>query len=248
MNADTLASRSGPTAAVCLLQGFRLLGRPGIRRLVFAPLALNVLIYGSALWVSVHFFSQFVAWLLPAWLGFLQWLLWPLFAVAFLALVGFSFTLLAAVLGAPFYSVLAEKLLVADGLIEPGQGSGLSIGQSILIELRRVGAYVGRSLPLLLLFLIPGVNVLAPFVWMAFSAWFLARGFFAYPLDALGLDYAGQERELRKIRAGGLIFGMLVQLASSLPVLNVLVPPAAVLGASACVAARSRNRQIAADR
>lgn len=222
------------SAAACLIEGFAQLRRPSIRSLVLAPLLINVAVYAAALWASVHYFSLFLQSILPQWLGFLQWVLWPVFGLVFLFLVSFTFTLVANVLGAPFYGVLAERLLAAAGLpagSRPGSPVKSAV-QSMWVEARRVGGYLLRAVPFLLLFVVPGVNVAAPFLWLAFSAWCLAQDYFSYPFDALGLPYAEQQRCLRTIRADRFVFGALVQMALSIPLLNILVSPAAVAGAT----------------
>jgi len=235
------------SAAACLLEGFWYLKRPAIRGLVLAPVGINLALYSGALWVSVRYFGRFLHWLLPTWLDFLAWLLWPVFGLAFLLLVSFTFTLFANILGSPFYGLLSEKLLAAEGAIGAGsrEGTAASIWQGMAIAVRRLSSYALRALPLLILFVIPGLNVIAPFLWLAFSVWFLARDYFSYPFDALGLTYAAQQKELTDSRATVVMFGGLVQLALSVPVINVFVPPAAVLGASLFVAAKIKHRQTA---
>lgn len=222
------------SATACLLKGFVQLQRPSVRALVLIPLAINFALYAAALWVSVHYFAIFLEALLPEWLGFLQWVFWPVFGLVFLFLVSFTFTLAANILGAPFYGLLAERLLAAEGLPSDGRRDKVvkSAALSMFIEARRVGGYLLRALPFLLLFVIPGLNVVAPFAWLAFAAWFLTRDYFSYPFDALGLSFAEQQQTLRSMRFDRLLFGGLAQLALSVPLLNILVSPAAVAGAT----------------
>lgn len=228
------------SAITCLVQGFTHLRLPAVRSLVLIPLLINCALYAGALWVSVHYFGMFLQSILPQWLGFLQWVLWPIFGLVFLFLVSFTFTLAANILGAPFYGVLAERLLAAAGVPAGSRGGNAlrSAAQSMWIEARRVAGYLLRAVPFLLLFVVPGVNVAAPFLWLAFSAWFLAQDYFSYPFDALGLPYAEQQQNLRRMRVDRFVFGGLVQLALSIPVLNILVSPAAVAGATLYAAAR----------
>lgn len=232
------------SAARCLWLGLLQLKRPTVRALVLTPLVINGLLYAVALWVAIHYFSVFLHGLLPQWLDFLQWVLWPVFGLIFLVLVSFTFTLAANILGAPFYAVLAERLLAEEGLPAGGTGSGLvkSAAYGMWVEARRVGGYLRWAVPFLLLFLVPGLNVAAPLLWLVFSAWFLARDYFSYAFDALGLSYAEQQRLLRSMRTDRLIFGVLVQLGLSVPLLNVLISPAAVAGATRCLSARLKSR------
>lgn len=206
---------------------------------MLVPLVINFALYASGLWVAVHYFALFMHSVLPQWLGFLQWILWPLFGSVFLFVVAFTFTLVANVLGAPFYAVLAERLVTGSGL-EAAKPAGAvrSAAHGMWVELRRVAAYLLRAIPFLLLFLVPGINLVAPFVWLAFSAWSLAQDYFAYPFDALGLSYDEQRRVLRKLGAERFVFGALVQFGLAIPLVNVLVSPAAVAGATHCLIAK----------
>ena len=71
---------------------------------------------------------------------------------------------------------------------------------SLLSEGRKTIYFLLRALPLLILFLIPGVNLVAPFLWMAFSAWFLALEYGDYPMANHGLLFKEQHRRLKQAR------------------------------------------------
>ncbi|CAI8923912.1 CysZ protein [Methylocaldum szegediense] len=212
-----------------------MLAKPGLRHLVGIPLLINLVLYGVALAAGFYYFSAFVDWLVPAWLDFLRWLLWPLFGLSFLMIVYFTFTLLANLVGAAFYGVLAEKTIVLlKGQEAPA--AEVSLGKSLvadsLSEVKRLLYFLVRAVPLLVLFLIPGLNLIAPFFWVAFSIWFLALEYLAYPLEAYGYRFDEQRRIARKLPLGVFSFGGLVTLGLTIPVLNVLIPPAAVIGAT----------------
>jgi len=221
-------------SAACLLRGLRLLAKPGLRHLVGIPLMINLVLYGIALVGGVHYFSVFIDWLVPAWLDFLRWLLWPVFGLSFLLVVYFTFTMLANLVGAPFYGRLAEKTIVMlKGQPAPAsEGLGKALVSDSLSEAKRLLYFLTRAVPLLVLFLIPGLNLIAPFLWLAFGAWFLALEYMAYPLEAHGLGFDEQRRIAKKLPFGVFGFGGLVTLGLTIPVLNVLIPPAAVIGAT----------------
>lgn len=222
-------------SAACLLRGLRMLAMPGLRHLVGIPLLINLVLYGMALAAGIYYFSAFVDWLVPAWLDFLRWLLWPLFGLSFLIIVYFTFTMLANLVGAPFYGRLAENTIVllkgrSAPLAEVSLGKALAIDS--LSEAKRLLYFLTRAVPLLILLLIPGINLIAPLLWLAFSAWFLALEYMAYPLEVHGYRFDEQRRIARKLPFGVLSFGGLVMLGLTIPVLNVLMPPAAVIGAT----------------
>ncbi|BBL70721.1 sulfate transporter CysZ [Methylogaea oryzae] len=231
-------------AARCLWQGLALLARPELRHFVWMPLLLNLCLYALGLWAIRHYFDAAMAYLLPAWLDWVRWLLWPLVAGSFIALMFFSFTLLANLLGAPFYGILAEKTAVLLGLpaaAEAQQSWTRAAWLSLAAESARLRYYLVRAVPALLLFVIPGVNVLAPLVWLVFNGWFLMLEYTSYPLERYGCGFPEQRRLLGKARIGATGYGVLVALGLAVPLLNVLMPPAAVAGAVAYIAGARRE-------
>ncbi|HXH04762.1 MAG TPA: sulfate transporter CysZ [Candidatus Competibacteraceae bacterium] len=220
------------------LRGLGWLTRPGLRRYVLVPLAVNALLFGGATWWGAGQLQGLIQWLdarLPDWLAWLSWLLWPLFLVAVLLVGFYTFTLVANLLAAPFNGLLAEKV---EDMLTPDHGRPDSrpLWQEIVIapaaELRKLGYFLARALPLLLLFLIPGVNAAAPFVWLAFSAWLLALQYLDYPLGNHHIAFPEQRRLLRQRRLLAVGFGAGCLLLTLVPVLNFLAMPASVIGAT----------------
>ncbi len=223
-----------------LLQGFRLMVQPGVRRYVVIPLLINFLLFSLFIALGLTEISTLLEWLLgnlPDWLQWLEWLLWPLFLLAFL-LMGFYLTLmLAGLVAAPFNGLLAEAVERRLGHEEsPGGGWRAFLATllpSLLSELRKLGYFLLRALPLLLLFLIPGLNLAAPLLWLLFSAWMLALEYLDYPLSNHGRLFPRYRGALRQRRWLALGFGGTVLLLTLVPLLNFIVMPAAVAGATA---------------
>lgn len=234
-----------PLTPVYLLRGLRMLAAPGLRRFVWAPLLVNLMLYGAALFAGIRYFSVFMQWLLPAWLGFLAWVLWPIFALAFILVMYFTFTVVANLIGSPFYGRLAEKTLAAVRGEEPAL-SEESMGKAVLVgvatEVKRLGYFVARAIPLLILFAVPGVNLVAPFLWMAFNAWFLALEYLAYPMELKGVGFERQREMANRMRTGVFGFGGAAMLGLAVPGLNILIPPAAVVGATLYLAEGEAGR------
>ena len=85
---------------------------------------------------------------------------------------------------------------------------------------------------LVILSLIPGLNVLAPLLWGLFGAWGMALEYFAYPLENAGFVFNDQRKLINEMKWGALSFGGLAAAGIALPVINVVVAPAAVIGAT----------------
>ncbi|MDD2769746.1 MAG: sulfate transporter CysZ [Methylococcus sp.] len=230
---DCRRLNSPATALRYLITGLTWLAKPGIRRYVWIPLVINLMLYSLGLWLGMRYFSVFLNWVLPAWLDFVRWLLWPVFAVGFFTVMYFTFSVLANIIGSPFYGVLAERTAaLATGCKEDRAAAPAGMLAGLQSEFRRL-SYLGlRVLPLAVLFLVPGINVAAPILWMLFNAWFMALEYTAYPLEARGYDFERQRELLGRFRIGAATFGGTVMLAQTIPLLNIFAAPAAVVGAT----------------
>jgi len=224
---------NNPLSAIgYFFQGLKLLARPELRPFLVYPVLINLVLYGGAITIGYHYINQFMAHFIPDWLQWLNWILWPLIFICFLIVVFFSFTVLANLIAAPFYGKLAAKtreLLLArpqDTVAEP------PLARIVAAEFRRAGYLSARALPLLVLFVVPGLNILAPFLWALFGAWAMALEFMAYPLENEGVLFSEQRQLAKDMRLGTLSFGGIVMMGLTLPLLNLVVAPAAVIGAT----------------
>ncbi|MES9845338.1 MAG: sulfate transporter CysZ [Candidatus Sedimenticola sp. PURPLELP] len=220
-----------------LLEGLKLLLKPGLKRYLVAPLTINILVFSLIGWIGYTQFESFLNWMLPesSWLNYLRWLLWPLFALAALLITFYTFTVVANIIAAPFNSLLAERvelLLTGQKAPEGNEKLFAAILPAILSELRKLGYFLIRAIPLLILFIIPGVNVIAPVLWLLFSAWFLALEYSDFPMGNHGLTFPDQHRRMKRLRMTALGFGGGVTLFMMIPLLNFVVMPAAVAGAT----------------
>ncbi len=100
-------------------------------------------------------------------------------------------------------------------------------------EARKIGYFLLRALPLLILFFIPGINLFAPFIWFAFSAWLLSLEYLDYPMGNRNIQFPQQRQILKQHRVSSLSFGSSVLVLTMTPVVNFIVMPLAVAGATA---------------
>lgn len=218
-------------------KGFELLRYPGLRRFVWVPFGINVIIFGAGTWWG---FTRLEAWLehaLPGWLAWAQFLLLPLFTLTALIVMFYTFTLLANLLAAPFNSLLAEK--IERRLAGEIPDSKLSVvvlakeaGRAMASETRKLLYMAGWAIPLLILFLIPGINLLAPFLWGMFGAWMLAFAYLDYPMGNHGMGFSVIRSRLKQRRGLAIGFGSAMLFMTFIPVLNFFAMPAGVAGAT----------------
>ncbi len=223
---------SNPVLAInYFLQGIKYLTRPGLRKFLLIPILINLILYSVGFALGYYYISGLIGQLIPDWLHWLNWILWPVFFISFFLIVFFSFTLLANLLAAPFYSQLsAHTLSLLTG--KPVKTQEQPWPKVVWSEFRRLG-YLGlRALPLIFISVIPGVNFIAPFLWALFGAWAIALEYMAYPLENEGLLFYEQRQLARSVRFGALSFGGITVAALTIPLFNIIVPPAAVIGAT----------------
>ncbi len=222
--------------AAALLKGARLMLQPGLRIFVMIPIAINVLLFTISLWVLAEQFSPLVdKWIsyLPGWLDWLEWLFWLFFAIAAVLLVFYTFSILANLIAAPFNGLLAEaveKHLTGQPL-PPGSSLITTLKDTpsaIFDELRKLAYFLLRAIPLLLL-----SWFLTPIPWMLFTAWMMTVEYCDYPMGNHEIRFAEQRSRLRQRKLMSFGFGGTTLLATMIPLLNFLVMPAAVAGATA---------------
>lgn len=223
-----------------LLRGARLLTHPSLRLFVMVPLLVNVLIFGSLLWLTFNLLDRSInSWMdtLPSWLGFLEWIIWPLLVVMFALVSGYLFTSVALLIASPFNNLLAEKAeeLFTGKPVDALEGplaALLSVPRAILRELAKLLYYLPMALLVLILSFVPGINLLAPLLWFLLGAWMMSVQFVDYPVDNHQLGFAEVKAAVARRRLSSLGFGGIVALCASIPIVNFFVVPAAVVGAT----------------
>ncbi len=233
--------KSNPFAGVgCLIRGLQMITQPALRAFVVIPLLINMVIFSLLVWLGTTQFEGLLNQMLPEdhWLDFLRWLLWPLFALTFVLIIFYTFTVVANLIASPFNDLLAQKVeqLLGGQLLEERSSNWTQIikgvGPALMGEGRKIVYFLLRVVPLLVLFVIPGLNVIAPFLWLLFSAWFLALQYVDYPMGNHNIPFNKQTDHLKQQRMTALGFGGALTLMMMIPLLNFVAMPAAVAGAT----------------
>jgi CysZ protein len=236
-NFDNKKLNNPAYGAASLLKGLGMLRLPGLRRFIIFPVLINLVLFAFGFIVLQHYFAELMAWLIPDWLDWLRWLLWPLFGLSFILVTYFFFVMFANLIAAPFYGLLAENaaIILSGNKLESKSAlpAMKTVLPAVMSELGRMTYFITRAVPLLVLFMVPGLNIVAPFLWFLFGAWFFALDYSSYPLEPHGVLFKEQRQLMKKKRLGALGFGSLLSFCLAVPVLNLFIPPAAVIGATA---------------
>ncbi len=167
----------------------------------------------------------------------ITWIIWPLIILTVALIGGYLFTSVALLIASPFNALLAEKTedLVTGKPVDSLEGLGaalLALPRGILRELAKLLYYVPMAAFVLLLSFIPGLNAIAPVLWFLLGAWMMSIQFVDYPMDNHQLSFADVKEAVRSRRLSSMGFGGIVALCAGIPVVNFIVVPAAVVGAT----------------
>jgi CysZ protein len=225
------------TGATCLGRGLKLISQPGIRRYAVMPLLINIFLFGGLIWIGYAQFSPLVESAMsyvPGFLDFLRWLIWLLITMLTAIIVFFTFTPIANIVAAPFNALLSEK--IENKLTGKDIGSGSSfvkmIHDSVLSQLRKLVYILLWSAALLLVSIIPLINFVAPLLWVIFGSWLISLEYLDYPMGNHELSFTREKQILSKRRGLSLGFGSSVMVLTSIPLLNFIVMPVSVAGAT----------------
>lgn len=223
-----------------LHEGLSLILKPGLRSFVILPVSINLLVFIALISYSITGFSGWLNdWMatIPSWLSFLEIILWPIFVLALIAVIFFTFTTLTSIIAAPFYGLLSEKVEVVvrgHNDFPPFSSKELiaMVPRTMGREMRKLAYFLPRALLLLILWFIPVINILAGPLWILLGVWMMAVQYIDYPADNHKLSWGEMLAWLRQRRWQSLSFGGITYLYLLVPIFNLIVMPAAVAGAT----------------
>ncbi|MFB3059159.1 MAG: sulfate transporter CysZ [Gammaproteobacteria bacterium] len=223
--------------AICLGRGFRIMRQPGVRIYAVMPLLINTVLFASLIWFGYERFSPLVDYMMsgiPAIFNFLRWIIWIIISTFTAIFIFFTFTPIANIVAAPFNALLSEKIEIKlTGKAISANSSFMQMARdSFLSQIRKLVYIIFWSAVLLLISLIPLVNFAAPFLWVIFGSWLLSLEYLDYPMGNHELNFTRQRQVLAARKGLSLGFGSSVMVLTSIPLLNFIVMPVAVAGAT----------------
>ncbi len=223
-------------------QGFDLIKTKGLKRFVLVPLFINLLLFCTAFYFLLDYIQDGVTYVVnfvPTWLGWLRaallYLLWPIAIITVLLIFALIFGTLANWIAAPFNGLLSEKVeryltgesLGDEGLLDVLKDTPRTLGR----EFSKLGYFIPRALGFLLLFFL--LPIIGQVIWFLFTAWMMAIQYVDYPFDNHKGNFQITRDTLRKDKSRAFGFGIMVNVFSFIPVLNFVVMPVAICGATA---------------
>jgi len=221
-----------------LLSGFTLIIKPKIRFYSLTPLFLNISLFLVLIFYSYSELEKAISTLELQWqwLEWLGWIVWVFFFIGISVLIFFCFSILGNLISAPFNSILAKVVEEEITGIKINSNSGESVLNLIINSFKSEYCkllYFALRIPILiLLFFIPPISVLAPLIWFIFSSWMLAIEYCDFPMGNHNIVFSKQRESLssKKLLIYG--FGVGVLLFTIIPIVNFIIIPVAVAGAT----------------
>lgn len=226
-------------------RGWKLVREPGLRRFVLIPLLINIAVFAILSWLlfgalfdwmgNWAFFDRFGNfWLVEKLQQILQFVVGAVLSIVLF----YAFTLLANLIGAPFNSLLAERVELHMTGKSPTTDPSLkflvkSIPKTMRSEISKLIYLALWSIPLLIIGFVPIINLAAPFIVFAFGAWMFSLEYIDYPMGNHHKFFKDVKGELQQQRPMALGFGCMVAVFSIIPIVNLVIMPVAVAGATA---------------
>ncbi|KTD60299.1 putative sulfate transport protein CysZ [Legionella santicrucis] len=219
-----------------LLRGIRHLFTKGLKRFIILPLVLNCLMFAGLFYLISHYllpYSYHYLNQLPSWLSFLSTLFFIIFILGFFLMFLSLFTVVFNVIAAPLNGLLAEK---TQNILYESFIPITSFYQMVLRSLQRQMEFLRYFLPRFLgigiLFFVPLLQPIYPLIWFIFNAWMLSIQYQDFAMDNNLVGFKEMRREVTRNKMRSLGLGCSINLASLIPVINILVMPAAVIAST----------------
>ncbi|MFT6267215.1 MAG: CysZ protein [Alphaproteobacteria bacterium] len=242
MNETAVYIDNNRSGASYFFQGFELIKTKGLKRFVLVPLFINLILFSSAFYFLLDYIQQSVSYILnivPDWMSFIKdglgYVLWPIAIITVLLIFALIFGTLANWIAAPFNGFLSEKVeryltgeaMGDEGLMDALKDTPRALGR----EFSKLAYFIPRAIGFLLLFFF--LPVFGQIIWFLFTAWMMAVQYVDYPFDNHKAGFRFTRDTLRQDKSRAFGFGIMVNIFSFIPVVNFMVMPVSICGATA---------------
>lgn len=215
-----------------------------LRLFVLVPIAINVVFFVILTSLLFSYFDKLIQWNMPnegwwrflaAVQGALEWMLGFIVATVLIITYGYFFNIITGLLAAPFYGLLAERTeVLLTGEEVESESLIAMIPRTFFRELQKLLYLAIRTPIIFLLGIMLGASGIlafcAPLLGAAWGAWSMAIQYADYPADNHRLGFRRLRKRLRRRSYSSLGFGGMVMLGSMIPIINIIIMPAAVTG------------------
>lgn len=217
-----------------VLRGLSLLKTPGLKRFILMPILFNLMLFVGLFYLIYHYLLPYAYYYLdklPSWLSILSGVFFVIFIICFFLFFVLMFHIVFNLIASPFNSLLAEKVqkIMYQQAI-PEQSLWLMTKRTLKRQAQFLAYFLPRFTGMVVLFFVPLIQPVYPFLWFAFSAWMLSVQYQDFVYDNNLFDFSLMRQHIARHKMHALGFGTLINLACAIPIINILIMPAAVIG------------------
>ena len=236
MNNDITARKISALDAISyLFEGIKMAFSKECRLYVIIPIIVNFIILFSLGYATFNYISNLISDIFKTFPEFLIFLAYIITAILGL-LIGFVscyiFSTVATIIASPFYGLLADK---GEMMLNGTQSEDMSVFD-IIQDIPRIIKREARKqlffLPLaflgLILYFVPVVKILSPVYWFLLTAWMGTLQYTDYAYDNHKISFSDMQRDLKSNKLSTFTMGAFIAFALCIPVINLIIPPAAV--------------------
>ena len=136
------------------------------------------------------------------------------------------------------WAPLITEDMNGDGLLDLVKDIPRTLGR----EFTKLFWYIPRAIGFLILFIF--VPVFGQILWFLFSAWMMAIQYCDYPYDNHKIDFKRMQNHLSQHKGKSMSFGIMVNIFSLIPVVNFIVMPVAICGATSMWVSELRDEAL----
>ena len=215
-----------------LFDGLKLALSKECRLYIIVPIILNFILLSAISYFLITYVNQWIDSLVGGMPAIVAALISTLLVIASLLAGCYFFSTLTTIIASPLYGLLADKVELKltgkdsgnDSLIEIIKSTPRIIGR----EIHKQIYFLPRALLCLIILFIPVLNICSPVLWFILTSWMGCLQYCDYAYDNHKISFQDMRKEISTHRLHSFIFGMVVTLLLAIPILNLLVPPAAV--------------------
>ncbi|NLK84455.1 MAG: sulfate transporter CysZ [Aeromonadales bacterium] len=205
------------------------------RAYLVVPVIINILIlslfgYGLFSYINKLIFDIFQA--VPEFLTFLAYVISGIVMLMIIFVGCYFFSTIATIIASPFYGLLSDKV---EMKLNNSHGDDMSIidiikdiPRILKRELRKQLFFLPLALICLIISFIPVVNLISPILWFLLTSWMGCLQYCDYAYDNHKVAFNDMHKDLKDNKLPTFIIGATIAIGLSIPILNIIIPPAAV--------------------
>ena len=215
--------------------GIKLALSKDCRLYILIPVLINLILMSLVGYLLFTYIKDWVFQLVEMWpdyLLFLAYIFSAIFALLLIFVSCYFFSTVATIIASPFYGLLADKVeMKLNGTSSEDMGLVdilKDVPRILKREFQKQLFFIPLALICLIVTFIPLLNLIAPILWFLLTSWMGCLQYCDYAYDNHKIPFSLMKQDLKANAMPTFTFGAVVAVALSVPILNILVPPAAV--------------------